>query len=216
MLLLFDLDNTLLDRNRAFELYIGSLLKEGQSLNSLTDFFTTLFALDDAGQGSRKTVCSYIISRLELTMTVAELQEDMYRIADFVEPDPQVHECLNLLGRRHQLGLITNGSSLRQRQKIQRAQLGSFFEHIVISEEAGYEKPDQRIFHHCLALFGYPDPSNLPKHAVMIGHDWQRDVLGARNAGLQAHWINSDWPQSTRRGNLVLPHLKALLAMESA
>ncbi len=56
---------------------------------------------------------------------------------------------------------------------------------MVISGHHGFGKPDPRIFH--LALEGL---RVAPHDAVMIGDSLNRDVAGARNAGLRTIWIN--------------------------
>jgi putative hydrolase of the HAD superfamily len=44
------------------------------------------------------------------------------------------------------LGIISDGRSIQQRNKINALNINLFFEHIIISEEVGFSKPDERIF----------------------------------------------------------------------
>ena len=52
----------------------------------------------------------------------------------------QVLENLKLMG--FPLGIITDGRSIQQRNKLQALGIESWFDHIIISEEFGSEKPD--------------------------------------------------------------------------
>lgn len=53
-----------------------------------------------------------------------------------------------------QLGLITDGRSIQQRNKLKALGIESYFSEIVISEEFGSEKPDLRNFKHFENHFG--------------------------------------------------------------
>lgn len=52
------------------------------------------------------------------------------------------------------LGLLTDGRSVQQRNKVKALNLESYFQEIVISEEFGSEKPDERNFRHFESKFG--------------------------------------------------------------
>ena len=84
-----------------------------------------------------------IISYYKLPITIAQLLK-MYR-----EHIPDIHldeftsRTLTVLSQTCTLGLITDGRSLTQRNKIKALGLYNYFEdsNILISEETGYEKP---------------------------------------------------------------------------
>lgn len=67
------------------------------------------------------------------------------------------------------------------------AQLGiaERFAMVSVSAVLGLRKPDPRIFEHALAALGVP-----PEHAIHVGDDRQRDVDGARSAGVRAVLID--------------------------
>jgi putative hydrolase of the HAD superfamily len=83
------------------------------------------------------------------------------------------------------LAMVTNGASAVQRAKIDRFRLAPFFEHIQIEEEFGAGKPDPRVYGHVLKTFGV-----TPARALMVGDDYQADVLGSLEAGMEAAWID--------------------------
>ncbi len=54
------------------------------------------------------------------------------------------------------LGLVTNGAAAAQRAKIERFELARFFDVIVVEGEAGFGKPDPRVFERALARCAFP------------------------------------------------------------
>ena len=85
----------------------------------------------------------------------------------------------------HRLGLITNGPADVQRAKLAATGLGAWFDAVVISGEVGVGKPDPHIFARALAAL---DAS--PQTAIMVGDNLERDVVGARAAGMRGVWLN--------------------------
>jgi putative hydrolase of the HAD superfamily len=85
------------------------------------------------------------------------------------------------------LALLTNGAAGAQRAKLERFDLARHFDHVQIEGAAGFGKPSARAFQHALAALGA-----APERAVMVGNDFEFDVLGAARAGLGAVWIDVD------------------------
>jgi putative hydrolase of the HAD superfamily len=78
------------------------------------------------------------------------------------------------------LGIISNWDD-RLRPLLRELQLDSYFDSIVISGEAGLQKPDPRLFQAAAAQLNTP-----PEAILHIGDNPSEDVAGARAAGLQA------------------------------
>lgn len=93
--------------------------------------------------------------------------------------------ALSDLRERYALGLVTNGASCLQHEKLDHSGLRPFFDVVVVSAEFGTGKPDASIFRYALSFLGVP-----PDQAVMLGDSLDRDVDGARSAGLRAIWVN--------------------------
>jgi putative hydrolase of the HAD superfamily len=94
-------------------------------------------------------------------------------------------QVLQELKKRFRLALITNGAPDIQGTKIDGSNLASSFETILISGDHGFGKPDARIFQLALERLRV-----APGEAVMIGDSLDRDIAGARAAGLRTIWIN--------------------------
>ena len=102
---------------------------------------------------------------------------------------PDVPDALSRLSGRVRLALLTNGAPDLQRRKIDASGLADRFDAIVISGEFGHGKPDPAIFRHTLAQLDVP-----ASRALMIGDSLERDVAGARAAGMKTAWVNRDEP----------------------
>ena len=99
---------------------------------------------------------------------------------------PRVKETLCVLqAAGYRLGMVTNGDSRGQREKIARFGLGPHFEHVLIEEEVGSGKPAPEIFLRAAAAFSLP-----PADIWMTGNDLERDVAGAKAVGMTGVWVN--------------------------
>jgi len=98
---------------------------------------------------------------------------------------PESRPLLEHLRPRVKLGMITNGASDIQREKIVGSELGEFFDVILVSGEAGLGKPKPEIFRLAIDRLDADESS-----AVMIGDSLARDVAGAAAVGIKTVWVN--------------------------
>jgi putative hydrolase of the HAD superfamily len=77
------------------------------------------------------------------------------------------------------IGIVSNGRSVKQWEKIIRLGLQHFFHTVVISEEVGFEKPDTEIFKVALKKLNVK-----PDEALYVGDTLETDVLGANKSGV--------------------------------
>ena len=98
---------------------------------------------------------------------------------------PEAEAVLKELRNRFKLGLITNGASDLQREKIDGSGLAHYFDSITISGEIGVGKPDPIIFKAALDSLGA-----TPDTTVMVGNSLKSDIAAAQAVGLKAIWIN--------------------------
>jgi HAD superfamily hydrolase (TIGR01549 family) len=80
---------------------------------------------------------------------------------------------------------VTNNLVDEQEDKLRHTGLRDLFDALVISEAAGVNKPDPRIFELALDAAGA-----AATEAVMLGDSWPNDVLGAVGAGISAAWLD--------------------------
>ena len=96
-----------------------------------------------------------------------EVFEGTYDILDYLKPKYHLH-------------IITNGFEEVQHKKMTQANLISYFDKIVTSEEVGVKKPHPKIFHYALEKAG-ADVSE----SIMIGDNLEADILGAKEVGME-------------------------------
>lgn len=87
--------------------------------------------------------------------------------------------------RFDRLALLTNGAEDAQSEKVRRFDLLRWFDHVQIEGAFGLGKPDPAAFRHAVGAV-----SARPEEAMMVGNDYQHDVLGALAAGLAATWVD--------------------------
>lgn len=95
-------------------------------------------------------------------------------------------EILNYLQEKYHLHIITNGFKEVQHIKLDACNLKPHFKQIIISEEHGFNKPDVQIFRLAQELSGAEQ-----KECVMIGDNYEADIMGALNAGWKAIYLSS-------------------------
>jgi putative hydrolase of the HAD superfamily len=103
---------------------------------------------------------------------------------------PDVVPCLDRLASLP-LGIITNGNSEQQRQKLRELGIIDCFDIIVVSEEVGTSKPDPQIFKHACKT-----AQKMPSSCFYVGDKLETDALAASAAGLNGIWLNRNHPKS--------------------
>lgn len=92
---------------------------------------------------------------------------------------PGAMELLEYLHPRYTLHIITNGFDDVQKVKMEANDLNRFFTTVTTSEEAKAKKPDEAIF-----LLALKKASAHASESLMIGDDYDVDMLGAKNVGM--------------------------------
>jgi len=98
-----------------------------------------------------------------------------------------------LKSRGYHLGVISNGITIKQWEKLIRLGLHHFFDEIITSQEAGVEKPDEEIFKLAIGKMGCK-----AEKSVMVGNKFNEDILGAINTGMSAILVNSTLTESEK------------------
>lgn len=97
---------------------------------------------------------------------------------------PDTIPCLQALAA-YPLGVITNGDSDQQRQKLERTGLAEHISSVVVSGDTGIAKPQREIFDRSAEELGLQ-----PNELLFIGDNPHADVRGALQAGWHAVWLN--------------------------
>ena len=87
---------------------------------------------------------------------------------------------LEYLQPKYKMHIITNGFEEVQHRKLRNSNLLPFFDEIITSEKVGVKKPNPKIFEYALDITGANNTES-----VMIGDNFEADILGAKNMGMQ-------------------------------
>ena len=79
------------------------------------------------------------------------------------------------------LALLTNGNKASQRGKINRFNLEPYFDCILVEEEFGMGKPDERVYLHALDQLGAQ-----PSEAWIVGDNLEWEVAAPQRLGIMS------------------------------
>lgn len=194
----FDLDNTLLDHNKA----------ESQSHQAVYDSFPVLRQiplnrwLETYQEVNHNLWVRYQngeidrhqlhFSRFHDSMVKMGLPTDnsheigisymeMYR-ENWAWVD-QAEETIELVSKHFNVGIITNGFKETQLKKFEKLSMNRFTRQMVISEELGVLKPDPKVFDYATELAGVSR-----EEILYVGDSYASDVVGGLKAGWKTAW----------------------------
>ncbi len=196
-ILLFDLDDTLLD----------FAANEADSLNKLFrrygyDFSVELFHLYN--KVNKQLWTDYESGRIGLDVVLhtrfAATMAKLGIAVDGIEWEKQYRELLGngtqqmdgalavcqRLSSSHRLFVITNGITRTQIKRLKQSSLYDFFEAVFDSQTIGYQKPARQFFDHVMRqIAGF----NV-REALIIGDSLNTDIKGGLQAGIDTCWLN--------------------------
>jgi putative hydrolase of the HAD superfamily len=125
---------------------------------------------------------------LEVTEPLCLEMSDVF--LDFCSSKPGVidgaHELMDYLrSRGYRMHMTSNGFHEVQYKKLAACGLRDYFDTIILSEDAGVNKPSPQYFDYALKVSGADRQTTL-----MIGDNLNTHVIGALNAGINAMLVN--------------------------
>ena len=199
---LFDIDDTLFDRNRAQREILHLIVRAFRDIFTGIDeerivqafFESDRVATQAFNAGGSVDVAR--IGRSKIFLRILGLSEDPADkiTAMYVTSYPTINApvrgaelVVSHLARRFQLGIISNSSRDVQYRKLKTLDIKHLFDCIVLSEEVGIRKPDPKIFWRATTSL-----AREPEECLYVGDSYESDVVGAKKAGMRACWFNPD------------------------
>lgn len=192
---LFDIDRTLLDHDGASARAINICYHRWDWAQSISfqDFVSIWNAAQDkymqeylvgklSFEGQRIARMKAVCKKIGRPCSEDDAQRLFYEFLAQYENNWELFDdvisCLDALSD-YKLGIVSNGDSEQQREKLSKTGIREYFSSIMISGDIGISKPDVRIFKSIL-----DDMGASPVETVMVGDDLEHDVLPAQQAGI--------------------------------
>ena len=118
---------------------------------------------------------------------------------------PNAIPVLDYLFQKYTLHIITNGFTEVQNTKILNSNLNKYFSCIIDSETVGVKKPHSKIFNYAYNI----SKASYKNECLMIGDNYQADVMGALNNGFKAIHLNSN-NESYHENSIIITDLISL------
>lgn len=190
---LFDLDNTLIDRDKGVCDAYRAFAYETVPTDMVERVVQELMKRDDNGDAIKAKVFQEVKDLIGLPQEWVEqgLHFFYYEYPKYASVFPRSRETLLKLREKYRIGLLSNGRADMQYVKLRTAGLEDCFDMILISGDTNYSKPDKEIFLEACRRIGCK-----PEEAYYVGDIPWRDIVGAENAGLTPiHiWRNDNNP----------------------
>ena len=221
--ILFDLDNTLLDFDKAEANALTKSLGEAgitvteKMRGRYNQINLSQWKLLEQGKMTREEVK---IHRFKLLFQEFDIKASIEEVAGhyqrylgqghyFIEG---AEEVLEELSKKFRIYVVTNGTLAVQRGRIKSSGIKKYVQDIFISEEIGYNKPSIEYFDKCFAKI----PDFKKENTVIIRDSLSSDIQGGKNAGIKTIWFHrakdqTDNPQP--KPDYEIKSLKSLLEM---
>ena len=195
--LLFDLDDTILDFGKAEE-QAFFMTFENNGLNVSDGMFDKYKEINEVmwknhekGLASRDEI---MIERYIKLFEIYKIKKnpvlfnrnylDNLSLGSFVV-DGAV-EFLEKIKSDCKIYAVTNGEEKTQKKRLKNSPVGKYFDKIVTSQQAGFNKPQKEFFDYAFNEF---DLKNS-KGVLLIGDSISADIKGAVNYGIDNCWFN--------------------------
>lgn len=197
-IILFDADDTLFDFQRSEKISFENTIKEfcddydeNYHFAAYKEINNAIWGELEAGLITQAKLKTERFKRLnnKLNINIDEnLLSDTYikNLGNCSYLLEGAKELVEDLSKKYILGLITNGVTMIQENRIKNSTIPTFFKNITISEKIGISKPNPGIFEHALK-----DLEKVEKNEIlMIGDSLTSDIQGGINFGIDTCWFN--------------------------
>lgn len=194
-LLVFDLDDTLVDSELAYEVALNSISLTSRSPGFIEARKQVKMTLGDGHVAARNRWLYFkALQDRKMQFRVSEMISMIGRYEEVLLNS--IHQqwidlrrdiLFGELKKEYELAILTNENARMQLLKLAAVDPeGKYFSRIVTSEEVGIEKPAEEIFRKLFSFF----PDHQISEMTMIGDSWTCDIVPACQLGMNAIWTN--------------------------
>ena len=196
-IVLFDLDNTLLDFDAAEAIALSKTLREfgleptDEILRRYNEINKRHWEMLEDGILTRPQV---LVGRYEQLFREFGIELDGASAAKKYEYNlslghqfiPGAEELLDELFGKYDMYIVSNGTASVQEGRMASSGIGKYFNDVFISELVGRDKPSRQFFDICFSRIAGFERDN----AIIIGDSLTSDIRGGINAGIRTCWFN--------------------------
>ncbi len=203
--ILWDIDNTLLNFNRAEVAALNKDFEEFQLGELTEEMFKEYIVINkrrwqalERGEMTKLEVTEgrfvEFFEMYGIDTSFAPAFNDRYQelLGETIVFNDDAYAIVSDLKGKILQGAATNGTKKAQTGKLKNSGLGELFDVVFISEEIGAEKPAVEFFNHVMNDLNTRVENLKPEEVLMIGDSLTSDIKGANNAGVKACWYNPE------------------------
>ena len=186
--IIFDLDNTLIDRQKAFkemlERKFHAMFDDEELIQKMIN---DILKWDNNGTVERIDVFKkwaeiYHITKISPEQLDKEWSNESGSVA-FLFDD--VRDTLKELKKKYKIAVLTNGNASSQRRKLNTINIYDLLDYSLVSSEYGVRQPDKKIFEYTAKQLDLKT-----EECSYVGDNYKIDILGSRNAGMLPVFIS--------------------------
>ncbi|WP_064610038.1 YjjG family noncanonical pyrimidine nucleotidase [Streptobacillus moniliformis] len=195
-ILLFDLDNTLLDFNQSEENALNEFLIE-EGVDNIEEF-KEIYKMENkklwekleknliSSEELINTRFSLVFNRFGIKKDGKEMSEKYSKMIG--KQGIEIKGASNFLEKiykKYEIYAATNGLKEIQNNRLNNSKIKKYIKKVYISQEIGSSKPSKNFFESIEKDLGFNK-----KEVLMIGDSLSADILGANNYGIDSIWFN--------------------------
>lgn len=206
---LFDLDDTLVDRRGAYDIFYRSFFDKNDALNDLLswpeakDFFWTL-SPDNATDPRQ----AFEVIQARWPEISGDPDSHFHKYFESMvanmRPLPgalELAEALNSSGIPW--GVVTNGDQY-QLEKVKSSGMQDLIPFVIATKLHGASKPDPESYLHAVRLLEMKEAD--ARQILFVGDNPHTDIIGAHGVGMQTAWIHMgrEYPADVQKPHLTI------------
>tara|TARA_R110002073_G_scaffold47089_5_gene128042 strand:- start:7055 stop:7738 length:684 start_codon:yes stop_codon:yes gene_type:complete len=197
--IVFDLDDTLIDRTQAVVNFASGFWTDFHAVIEVDQagFVAEVLRLDESGYAPRESFFGAIEDTFQLSSEETDrLQTSFYESAwrvPVVIPGT-LESLVKLRDEGYRIGVVTNGRTETQTAKLEAAGFLPFIDVALISESFGAKKPDPTIFEAIIKQLNIE-----PNQSWFVGDHPRNDIWASKQLGFNTAWLHRDkiWATDT-------------------
>ncbi len=199
MIVLIDIDNTLIDFNKCAAYTIQNIFQKYNlpySENTAKTFLNENVKIWKKLENGEITKTYLRENRWNIILNKLSLQGDGKVFEELFEEGIKntafevdgANDFLEYLHKKHSLCIISNGFRKVQENRLKISGFDKYFKSLFFSEDIGFQKPAKEFFDYCFKELDFPEKNDV----ILIGDSISADIKGGKNYKIKTVWFNKN------------------------